>query len=170
MSVVAQAAPPGYKASEPMLMWEALRQATDEARGVRCPAQQPVHGSHTPRAPLQELERDPTVMVMGEDVGHYGGSYKVRALGEPAATAPRLIGDASPLTPRPAAPLPQVTYDLYKKYGEFRLLDTPICEYSFMVRPFSQDQPTPAQARMSRVTKLSFLRSALRRAWVSARP
>ena len=25
-------------------------------------------------------------MVMGEDVGHYGGSYKVRALGEPAAT------------------------------------------------------------------------------------
>jgi len=61
-----------------MLMWEALRQATDE-----------------------ELERDPTVMVMGEDVGHYGGSYKV-------------------------------TYDLYKKYGEFRLLDTPICEYSFM--------------------------------------
>jgi len=78
VSVVAQAAPPGYKASEPMLMWEALRQATDE-----------------------ELERDPTVMVMGEDVGHYGGSYKV-------------------------------TYDLYKKYGEFRLLDTPICEYSFM--------------------------------------
>ena len=32
----------------------------------------------------------------GEDVGHYGGSYKV-------------------------------TYDLYKKYGEWRLLDTPIC-------------------------------------------
>ncbi len=32
----------------------------------------------------------------GEDVGHYGGSYKC-------------------------------TYDLYKKYGEMRLLDTPIC-------------------------------------------
>lgn len=32
----------------------------------------------------------------GEDVGHYGGSYKV-------------------------------TYDLYKKFGENRLLDTPIC-------------------------------------------
>ena len=32
----------------------------------------------------------------GEDVGHYGGSYKV-------------------------------TYDLHKKYGDFRLLDTPIC-------------------------------------------
>ena len=34
--------------------------------------------------------------IVGEDVGHYGGSYKV-------------------------------TYDLYKKYGEMRLLDTPIC-------------------------------------------
>lgn len=32
----------------------------------------------------------------GEDVGHYGGSYKV-------------------------------TYDLHKKYGDLRLLDTPIC-------------------------------------------
>jgi hypothetical protein len=32
---VAQAAPAGYKASEPMLMWEALRQATDEVRLVR---------------------------------------------------------------------------------------------------------------------------------------
>ena len=30
------------------------------------------------RRATQELERDPTVMVMGEDVGHYGGSYKVR--------------------------------------------------------------------------------------------
>ena len=25
----------------------------------------------------EEMERDSTVMVMGEDVGHYGGSYKV---------------------------------------------------------------------------------------------
>ena len=25
----------------------------------------------------EEMDRDPTVMVMGEDVGHYGGSYKV---------------------------------------------------------------------------------------------
>lgn len=33
---------------------------------------------------------------------------------------------------------PQVTYDLYKKYGEFRLLDTPICEYSFMVSKLSR--------------------------------
>ncbi len=56
-----------------MMMWEALREATDE-----------------------EMERDPTVCVMGEDVGHYGGSYKV-------------------------------TYGLYKKYGEMRVMDTTIC-------------------------------------------
>jgi pyruvate dehydrogenase E1 component beta subunit len=48
----------------------------------------------------EEMERDPAVFVLGEDVGHYGGSYKV-------------------------------TKDLYKKYGEIRLLDTPICENSF---------------------------------------
>ncbi|MEW5303216.1 MAG: hypothetical protein WDW36_005925 [Sanguina aurantia] len=38
---------------------------------------------------------------MGEDVGHYGGSYKV-------------------------------TLGLYKKYGDMRILDTPICENGFM--------------------------------------
>jgi len=48
----------------------------------------------------EEMSKDPTVMVMGEDVGHYGGSYKV-------------------------------TKDLYKKYGDLRLLDTPIAENSF---------------------------------------
>ncbi|MCS6781752.1 MAG: alpha-ketoacid dehydrogenase subunit beta [Gloeomargarita sp. SKYBB_i_bin120] len=48
----------------------------------------------------EEMARDPTVFVLGEDVGHYGGSYKV-------------------------------TKDLYKKYGELRVLDTPICENSF---------------------------------------
>ncbi|KAK9805559.1 hypothetical protein WJX72_005072 [[Myrmecia] bisecta] len=66
------------KGGKQKFMWEALREATDE-----------------------EMERDPTVLVMGEDVGHYGGSYKV-------------------------------TYDLYKKYGDMRLLDTPICENGFM--------------------------------------
>ena len=48
----------------------------------------------------EEMARDPHVLVIGEDVGHYGGSYKV-------------------------------TRDLYKKYGELRLLDTPIAENSF---------------------------------------
>lgn len=48
----------------------------------------------------EEMARDPAVFVLGEDVGHYGGSYKV-------------------------------TKDLYKKYGELRLLDTPIAENSF---------------------------------------
>jgi pyruvate dehydrogenase E1 component beta subunit len=48
----------------------------------------------------EEMERDSSVFVLGEDVGHYGGSYKV-------------------------------TKDLYKKYGEMRVLDTPIAENSF---------------------------------------
>ena len=48
----------------------------------------------------EEMAHDPTVYVLGEDVGHYGGSYKV-------------------------------TKDLYQKYGELRILDTPIAENSF---------------------------------------
>ncbi|RMG13953.1 MAG: alpha-ketoacid dehydrogenase subunit beta [Cyanobacteria bacterium J055] len=48
----------------------------------------------------EEMARDSTVFVLGEDVGHYGGSYKV-------------------------------TKGLYEKYGELRLLDTPIAENSF---------------------------------------
>ncbi|MGJ3249033.1 MAG: alpha-ketoacid dehydrogenase subunit beta [Elainellaceae cyanobacterium] len=48
----------------------------------------------------EEMGRDSTVFVLGEDVGHYGGSYKV-------------------------------TKGLYKKYGELRVLDTPIAENSF---------------------------------------
>lgn len=48
----------------------------------------------------EEMGRDSTVCVMGEDVGHYGGSYKV-------------------------------TKGLYDKYGELRVLDTPIAENSF---------------------------------------
>ncbi len=60
-----------------VLMFNALRAAIDE-----------------------EMAHDPTVFVLGEDVGHYGGSYKV-------------------------------TKDLYKKYGDLRLLDTPIAENSF---------------------------------------
>lgn len=59
------------------LLFNALRQAIDE-----------------------EMARDDKVFVIGEDVGQYGGSYKV-------------------------------TKDLYEKYGELRVLDTPIAENSF---------------------------------------
>jgi pyruvate dehydrogenase E1 component beta subunit len=48
----------------------------------------------------EEMARDGNVLAIGEDVGHYGGSYKV-------------------------------TKDLYKKYGDWRVLDTPIAENSF---------------------------------------
>ena len=46
------------------------------------------------------MDRDPHVCVMGEDVGHYGGSYKV-------------------------------TKGLADKFGDLRVLDTPICENAF---------------------------------------
>nr|YP_010618901.1 Pyruvate dehydrogenase E1 component, beta subunit [Deltalsia parasitica]WAX02914.1 Pyruvate dehydrogenase E1 component, beta subunit [Deltalsia parasitica] len=61
-----------------IFLFDALREATDE-----------------------EMERDTSVFVLGEDVGHYGGSYKV-------------------------------TKDLHIKYGDIRVLDTPIAENSFM--------------------------------------
>ncbi|VVA90655.1 unnamed protein product [Arabis nemorensis] len=47
------------------------------------------------------MDRDPHVCVMGEDVGHYGGSYKV-------------------------------TKGLADKFGDLRVLDTPICENAFI--------------------------------------
>eukprot|EP00252_Welwitschia_mirabilis_P008742 TRINITY_DN2086_c0_g1_i1.p1 TRINITY_DN2086_c0_g1~~TRINITY_DN2086_c0_g1_i1.p1 ORF type:complete len:409 (+),score=79.00 TRINITY_DN2086_c0_g1_i1:296-1522(+) len=65
------------KAGHEVLLFEALREGLDE-----------------------EMERDPHVCVMGEDVGHYGGSYKV-------------------------------TKGLATKYGDLRVLDTPIAENSF---------------------------------------
>uniref|UniRef100_A0AAU7YQB1 Pyruvate dehydrogenase E1 component subunit beta n=1 Tax=Gracilaria hainanensis TaxID=2871843 RepID=A0AAU7YQB1_9FLOR len=61
-----------------VFMFDALREATDE-----------------------EMHNDSSVFVLGEDVGHYGGSYKV-------------------------------TKDLHSKYGDLRVLDTPIAENSFM--------------------------------------
>ena len=50
--------------------------------------------------PLKQTQTKP-LETTGEDVGHYGGSYKC-------------------------------TYGLYKKYGDMRVLDTPICENGFM--------------------------------------
>lgn len=58
-------------------LFDALREATDE-----------------------EMARNPKVLVIGEDIGHYGGSYKV-------------------------------TKGLHTKYGDLRVLDTPIAENSF---------------------------------------
>lgn len=48
----------------------------------------------------EEMDRDPKVLVIGEDVGHYGGSYKV-------------------------------TKGFAERYGDLRLLDTPIAENGF---------------------------------------
>nr|YP_009391253.1 pyruvate dehydrogenase E1 component beta subunit [Dipterocladia arabiensis]ARW59397.1 pyruvate dehydrogenase E1 component beta subunit [Dipterocladia arabiensis] len=61
-----------------IFLFDALREATDE-----------------------EMKKNSSVFILGEDVGHYGGSYKV-------------------------------TKDLHIKYGDLRVLDTPIAENSFM--------------------------------------
>ena len=60
-----------------MMYWEALRRAHDE-----------------------ELANDPMVIVMGEDIGVAGGTYKA-------------------------------TSGLYEKYGEARVIDTPISENGY---------------------------------------
>ncbi|KAL3330011.1 hypothetical protein AABB24_034062 [Solanum stoloniferum] len=73
----AAAASTSSKPGHELLLFEALREGLEE-----------------------EMDRDPTVCVMGEDVGHYGGSYKV-------------------------------TKGLAPKYGDLRVLDTPIAENSF---------------------------------------
>ncbi|KAK7303105.1 hypothetical protein RJT34_14006 [Clitoria ternatea] len=65
------------KTGHELLLFEALREGLEE-----------------------EMERDPRVCVMGEDVGHYGGSYKV-------------------------------TKGLAPKFGDLRVLDTPIAENAF---------------------------------------
>lgn len=52
------------------------------------------------RAMCEEMERDPNVFVMGEEVGHYQGAYKV-------------------------------TQGMLDKFGEARVVDTPISENGF---------------------------------------
>jgi pyruvate dehydrogenase E1 component beta subunit len=52
------------------------------------------------RAMLEEMERDPAVFLMGEEVGHYQGAYKV-------------------------------SQGLLEKFGEMRVVDTPISEAGF---------------------------------------
>ncbi|GLJ26739.1 hypothetical protein SUGI_0521000 [Cryptomeria japonica] len=71
------ASPVSSKSGHELLLFEALHEGLDE-----------------------EMERDPRVCVIGEDVGHYGGSYKV-------------------------------TKGMATKYGDLRVLDTPIAENSF---------------------------------------
>src|SRR3989304_4262519 len=48
----------------------------------------------------EEMARDPSVFILGEDVGVYGGAFRV-------------------------------TEGFYEKYGEWRILDTPLSESGF---------------------------------------
>ncbi|KAL0305484.1 UNVERIFIED_CONTAM: Pyruvate dehydrogenase E1 component subunit beta-3, chloroplastic [Sesamum radiatum] len=71
------ASKPGHE----LLLFEALREGLEE-----------------------EMDRDPRVCVMGEDVGHYGGSYKV-------------------------------TKGLATKFGDLRVLDTPLLKTPSLAWP-----------------------------------
>ncbi len=52
------------------------------------------------RAMCEEMDRDPNIFLMGEEVGHYDGAYKV-------------------------------SQGMLAKYGEKRVIDTPISENGF---------------------------------------
>jgi pyruvate dehydrogenase E1 component beta subunit len=53
------------------------------------------------QAMSEEMERDPSVLLMGEEVGHYNGAYKV-------------------------------SQGMLQRFGERRIIDTPICEGGFV--------------------------------------
>ena len=73
----------------------------------------------------EEMERDNAVFMLGEEVGLYQGAYKVGSF----ARAPKPhTPDIRNLTP---APLSQVTRNLVQKYGQERVIDTPITEHGF---------------------------------------
>nr|OBZ98763.1 Transketolase, pyridine binding domain protein [Leptospira interrogans serovar Copenhageni/Icterohaemorrhagiae] len=52
------------------------------------------------RAMCEEMDKDPNIFLMGEEVGHYDGAYKV-------------------------------SQGMLSKYGEKRVIDTPISENGF---------------------------------------
>ena len=79
-----------------IMMWEALREVGGggaEGGEGGAPRARPPRDPLAPPAQAvdEEMERDPTVCLMGEDVGHYGGSYKVGRAGGGGKTgwAPR---------------------------------------------------------------------------------
>ena len=55
------------------------------------------------QAMSEEMERDPNIFLMGEEVGHYQGAYKV-------------------------------SQGMLQKFGERRVIDTPIAECGFVGR------------------------------------
>ncbi len=69
---------------------ERIRQAGDQVRQIS-------YAQALQEAMQEEMQKDPRVFIMGEDVGLYGGAYGA-------------------------------TRDLYKEFGNLRVLDTPISE------------------------------------------
>ena len=69
----------------------------------------------------EEMERDGRVFLIGEEVGLYQGAYKVRS---------PLVGPCC-LCSLSSTTFSQVTRNLVQKYGEERVIDTPITEHGF---------------------------------------
>jgi pyruvate dehydrogenase E1 component beta subunit len=67
----------------------------------------------------EEMLRDETVFVLGEEVARYNGAYKVSVTSRRAYTRVQLLTS------------PQVTKGLLDKFGEKRVVDTPITEMGF---------------------------------------
>jgi pyruvate dehydrogenase E1 component beta subunit len=65
----------------------------------------------------EEMERDESVYILGEEVGAYDGAYKVV----------QDTNQCSVFAHRPG----QITKGLHKKYGDHRVKDTPITEMGF---------------------------------------
>ena len=120
-------------------MWEALREAVDE-----------------------EMEADPNVCVMGEASPGGDAGPELTSLpagGDPAGAGVRLPDCAFPESQQDVGHYGgsyKVTYDLYKKYGSLRVLDTPICENAFLVRS-KRDQPLARGVRCLTARPFSLL-------------
>ena len=65
----------------------------------------------------EEMLRDESVFVLGEEVARYNGAYKV-----PTSSCTRVYDSLTPF---------QVTKGLLDKFGEKRVVDTPITEMGF---------------------------------------
>lgn len=77
----------------------------------------------------EELERDERVFLLGEEVAQYDGAYKVRCK---YLYYISVINNAKASFKVACVGL-QVSRGLWKKYGDKRIIDTPITEVRMMI-------------------------------------
>lgn len=78
----------------------------------------------------EELERDERVFLLGEEVAQYDGAYKVRSK---YLYYILVINDAQESFFKVACVGLQISRGLWKKYGDKRIIDTPITEVRMMI-------------------------------------